>query len=165
MTLYRTVQIKLANLPSHSMLTLGPPVLALTLWCQAPCRVATRDTNFQVTGMNHPRKAGFDPSVCLSLMPYHLTSKAIWILWSTSENASFEKKSRTYCYALWVSQRRHYGWLVCRILYTCNSGSTRFLAKHGLSIMKNKCKSQLGLELWDFSMWHLWSWMLSHDRV
>ena len=37
-------QIKLAISPSHSILTLGQPVVALTLQCQAPGKVATMST-------------------------------------------------------------------------------------------------------------------------
>ena len=40
-TLTKKVQIKLSTSPSHSILTQGQLVPALTLWCQAPGRVAT----------------------------------------------------------------------------------------------------------------------------
>ena len=48
-TLRQKLQIKLSTSPSHSIVTLGQPVPALTLYCQAPGRVATGVPNFEVT--------------------------------------------------------------------------------------------------------------------
>ena len=42
-TMRQNLQIKLAISPNYSILTLGQPVVALTLQCQASCRAATRE--------------------------------------------------------------------------------------------------------------------------
>ena len=66
------MQIKLSISPSHSILTLGQPVLALTLHGQAPGRVALHwCTRFAVTGMTRPGQnthgeSGNGTQVCCS---------------------------------------------------------------------------------------------------
>ena len=61
------LQIKLSTSPSHSILTPGRPVPALTLQRRAPGRVATGVSFFKVTGMTRPGKiplqAGFEPRI------------------------------------------------------------------------------------------------------
>ena len=56
-TLRQKLQIKLSNLPNHSILTPGQPVPALTLWCQVPGRVATGVPIFKSLVWLNPEKS------------------------------------------------------------------------------------------------------------
>ena len=62
-TMRQKLQIKLAISPTHSLLTPGQPILAMTLYCQVPRRVTTRATILTGTtrhGKSPTGKAGFD---------------------------------------------------------------------------------------------------------
>ena len=65
-TLRKKLQIKLSSTPSHSILTLGQPVPALTLQCQAPGRVTTGLPVFKSLVWLDPeksrRKQDFNPA-------------------------------------------------------------------------------------------------------
>ena len=56
-TLRQKLQIKLSTLPSHSILTPGRPVPVLTLWRQAPGRVATGVPIFELLVWLDPEKS------------------------------------------------------------------------------------------------------------
>ena len=66
-TLRQRQQIKFSISPNHTILTPGQPVPELTLYRQAPDRVATGKPIFLVTGMARPGKipaqAGIEPRV------------------------------------------------------------------------------------------------------
>ena len=83
-TLRQKLQIKLSISPSHSILTPGRPVPALTLWRQAPGRVATGVPMFKSLVWLGPEKipaqAGFEPGTFRSRggRLNHLANEAMW---------------------------------------------------------------------------------------
>ena len=80
-TLRQKLQIKLAISPSHSILTPGRPVPALTLYRQAPGRVATGVTGMRLDQEKSRRKrdSNSGPSAfgADSLTTYHLANEAV----------------------------------------------------------------------------------------
>ena len=66
-TLRQKLQIQLSISPSHSILTPGRPVPALTLWRQAPGRVVTGVPIFEslvwLDPVKIPTQAGFEPGI------------------------------------------------------------------------------------------------------
>ena len=88
-TLRQKLQIQLSTSPSHGILTLGQPVLVLTLQCQAPGRVATGVPIFKSLVWLDPEKshrtrpgkipsqAGFEPLIFSSRGLNHLANEAI----------------------------------------------------------------------------------------
>ena len=75
------MQIQLSTSPSHSILTPGRPVPALTLERQAPCRVATGVPIFESLVRLDPEKipsqAGFEPGIFRS-RGGRLTTRPTW---------------------------------------------------------------------------------------
>ena len=66
-TLRQNLQIKLATSPSHSILTLGRPIPALTLYRQAPGRAATRVPMFKSPVWLDPNKSPWESKFDLPL--------------------------------------------------------------------------------------------------